>query len=661
MNFAIGARKGEDGRLFIPGSISYRPDCYIRFFRFKIRDTLDQRSVINISPDVNIPGVVHNVEVFDTTHYMDVQTLDAHKDVLTCRVTKSKANAAGSFEMQLAPGNINYFNAIHPGDQVLIFMKRSEITEIDNSPTSGLKMYGVIENVRKRMTTDAQGRKTLRYIISGSDFGYFFNTEVYYNPILADPIAKDQFGALYNSLGAQFSLEWVGPHYNVNALMNAFLGKSRNKIKYSLDESVEFEASPNRVLRIPKEVHDFFSGTEHAGDIPSVSDVLYRNIGVLKYSPSVVGPSWKYPLSGLKFIKIDPGNEYTIWSILQNYSNRPMNEMYLDLELANGPDNEPVIAPTFTLRQYPWTNSEEIEREVELFTTLFTELPKFAISEGWIFAENAGKSNKVRFNYIQIFGFGTANVGQPLQHDFQTFLGNFAIDKTSISRYGLNVMKIDSDYDIDSDEILKNISLDSASEASDQTDDFFSLDAFSQKPLSQSLLFESRSTEARLDLKRSEFFPKIPRNKANISLVPKWAKIYADWHLNAHQWVNASWQTVGIEEPITLGMNMEVIRSNGVRELHHVESYTHTYNVDPSGAKTFRSSLNTVRGRLSDGRPVHADINTAVIHDNIGVTNTEKDPSQVDQLGIERSGRNETIEGNLDEILNDAKEDGVGV
>jgi hypothetical protein len=358
-------------------------------------------------------------------------------------------------------------------------------------------------------------------------------------------------------------------------------------------------------------------------------------MGVLQYDKLNFAPVESAPLSGIKFIKIDPGQEYTLWSILNTYANRAMNEMFLDLK--PGPSFGALI-PTIILRQYPWTTSETVSDETGLKTTLFTSLPKFRLPEEYIVAENTGKSNKVRYNYIQIFGFGTVNIGDPLQHDLQTALGNFAIDKKSISRHGLSVMKIDSDYDLNSKELLnsqkiavnqkfKEAGVGSSVRAGGQ--EVRTLDT----SLTGQLLTDHISTSINLNESTASI------NDTKISLVADWTKIYADWHLNSHLWVNGTWQTVGIEEPISLGMNMEVLRGDGSTELHHVESYSHSFVVGDGGFKTFRTQIATVRGRRGEdrdqllGQPLHIGKSTDETTDNIGLSNTQKEdqPIQIDE------------------------------
>ena len=105
-----------------------------------------------------------------------------------------------------------------------------------------------------------------------------------------------------------------------------------------------------------------------------------------------------------------------------------------------------------------------------------------------------------------------------------------------------------------------------------------------------------------------------------------WIKLFADWWLPAHLYVNATFQCVGIEEDFSLGENIKITRQDGQEEVYHIEGYTHSFNVDPvSGRKIFRTSLQCTRGQKADGSFLYEDHFTSDIEDSIGITSVDED------------------------------------
>jgi hypothetical protein len=107
-------------------------------------------------------------------------------------------------------------------------------------------------------------------------------------------------------------------------------------------------------------------------------------------------------------------------------------------------------------------------------------------------------------------------------------------------------------------------------------------------------------------------------------LIPQWINLLADWWLGAHTLESGTIECVGLEEPISLGINVEIDRPHSVNELYHVQGYTHRYAVNPDGHKIFRTTLTLTRGQRVDEYPIYVGTQINEEKDiDIGFSDTE--------------------------------------
>jgi hypothetical protein len=130
---------------------------------------------------------------------------------------------------------------------------------------------------------------------------------------------------------------------------------------------------------------------------------------------------------------------------------------------------------------------------------------------------------------------------------------------------------------------------------------------------------------------KTEFFypdPKTPQSVDQgtyLTMIPKWTSLLNDWWIGAHVYESGVLECVGIEEPISVGDNIELVRKNGAAELYHIEGYQHDYSVDATiGRKSFITNIAVSRGQTVYERPIYTNyqINEDDITD-IGLTDTE--------------------------------------
>jgi len=584
------------------------PDCYVRIVRYNRRDTrdIDPKDRHPTTPIAKHQGIRHLQAVNENEKSSDSPDLmiDIVSDIISCNITKNKNSSSGTFSLVLSPGDINYHHVVHPGDHIFIWMKRSRAQSVaknerglmpdtiaNNEKDSGLKLYGVITGIRKIFRTSADGRKILYYQLTGKDFGYFFEAEVFYNPNISEMFLdsglfmKTQFGV--------FGFPVLNPGQLAGHLIGAYLGYGPKEKGGTATNQTILPATENTIFKLPTGVKTIFS---NKGGASTIADILEKRIGIESYVKGQLSPPVSLPpLKGIKQFRIDAGNQYPLWSLLKTYSNPAINEMFTDLKISA--INKKIV-PIFTMRQIPFTTSKA---KVKLgSTTSFTELPRLIIPETFIINEDIGRGDHERFNLIELFGVydGLEDFVTVAQ---QQILGNYAVDVRSVQRYGLRTFIAKTDYQI---------------------------------PQSFVGLFkQTTNTVEGEEVNIQEGSKLSAKDKAKVvsnTLVPYWIGLLNNWYMGAHTLESGSFTFVGIEEPLSIGDNIEIVRgNNAVNELYHVESYSHSYSIGmESGEKTFRTTVNVTRGQRVDEFPLYGSENFSEDDiSDIGLTDTEFESS----------------------------------
>ena len=120
--------------------------------------------------------------------YAIEQTILNSLSLKSVSTQKSKSNPAGSFEFRLAPIK-NWVTAITPGSWCVILMSNEAL---NNTAKYGggvvdeksFKMMGRIESVRcVAGVNQTTGARETEYIVTGSDWGCIFNSKLYVDPL----------------------------------------------------------------------------------------------------------------------------------------------------------------------------------------------------------------------------------------------------------------------------------------------------------------------------------------------------------------------------------------------------------------------------------------------------------------------------------------------
>lgn len=502
---AKGTNKSE-GNLINQSS----PSWVLTFVRWDVRDTLRAVSASSINSaifQVRDPLVVEN-------------------DCVQVTVTSNKGTLTPSMNCTLLETDVNYATSIAPGDFVFVNMlnwdqdarrivqtARSKNPGSINGINDGFKGVFKIQGVRKVISVDPEtGVKMVLFKINGFAFTEFNNT-IYYNPYLrredqgsgrdsllfASNIGTD-YAQLVNMSHAPFCQDII------KFLIQSFIGVGVN------DRGATFVAgSPitaNTHFYIPGQVGTLL-GVRAA---KAAKDVYTYLFGLQKYSGSAnqtlaVGmnpANLQAPANGFYYttktvdgqtaLKAEYWNQVKAWSIINQYVNQPLNELYTCFRVS--PNGR--VMPTVVLRQTPFTseNFGQSEPFPENYTvTRFLELPRWKISSALITEVDLGRDESARINFVQYYGKVT--IAKPdAAYAAQTAAKNYVYDINDVTRSGL-------------------------------------------RPYVVSSQFEDLS------------------NNNDASFSRKWAQIIGDAVMGGHLKLNGTISCVGLVDPIAVGDNLE--------------------------------------------------------------------------------------------------------
>lgn len=498
-------------------------------------------------------------------------------DAINVSVVSSKTSHLGAAQVTLKSGDVNYSSAIANGDHVCIWMFNNQddyvrITRSINSsggssvplngPHDGLKFVGRITSVRQVLQINKNnGMKNYRFLVTMSSF-YELESNIYFNELL-DPSRNEnsQFGAVIDFLSSvsdQFK-SLVGSTQNngriktediFNWLLGVFMGEGPKQLSIN-----NTPRTPNGAYLIPQTLANYLGITPFQKEQTAVgikySDILHRFYGLQKYDSTdsfipqstVNGIGYQcQSLKGGMSLALGNFNNGTIFSILKQFSNPSLNELYTTLKYIPGKG----VVPSIILRQIPLTTDQLLTRQtndpllsaqiVASEATLFSSLPRWNISTKYpIYDYNIGTSDAVRFNFVMAYTNNQSVADPKLVLKLQALLNNFRIDTPDILRTGPRIHTTVSDVD--------NLQTDSA----------------------------------------------LPNNNVEIN---KWAALIADFWINGHLKMNGTITVAGIQAPICVGDNLQF---DG--KLFHIEGVQHQFTVDPgTGTRNFLTTLSLTNG-----------------------------------------------------------------
>lgn len=562
------------------------------------------------------------------------ETLIVTSDCISLSVQGDKSNHMKTLQATLIQNELNYMYEIAPGDWVFCWM----LADSDKAPEliarikknlaankfdDGLKFVGRVQSIRKSLNVNQIGTKTVSYNLQGVAFREL-DSSVFYDPRLSsNETSLNQFMGKLN-LAIEKLLEdtkkgaegGISINKALPVFFNLLLGDG-------LPENLSTEKVPDEVRQvtgltkskgnapfaflIPAQVGNLLGkktrGDSLTGGVLAFADIAEMQYGVQKYasrkgsvntykifipdgiSDSITGFNkfTSKKLSGI-FLPVPPDfNNRTVWTILNQWLNPAMNEMYTAMKV----NNEGNIVPTIVVRQLPFSSralgskagvaevkfedppapqkfeygygspppkikqekpskkskkkkgqelkqtkaAAPVEKDKYPVVTEYYELPRWIAHGNMITQADIGRSDSLRFNFVHVYG--RANT-QGDQAAYTTQLVRFKPirDDVDIARNGL-------------------------------------------RPYMN--MIDCAAAEA------AKGGPLV------------WMELLSDIIMGGHMAYTGTVSMLGIQSPICEGDNFEW---DGI--VYHIEAVTHTCSIAPDGFRTFNTTLTLSHGLKSD-------------------------------------------------------------
>lgn len=328
--------------------------------------------------------------------YTDVEKFEID-GVIGLTTAKDIASPSGTFNIKITPTQ-NWKKRIRNGDWVLIYFSNGE--------EKRLKFLGNVDRVSRVVDVDSDGTASIKYSVSGRDFGKVFEkTNIYYDP------TSPQAAQINVNLLKKNILFAGSPDKIVSDIIDVFLGKD-----------IETLESLNQWL-IPQKL---------------AKEIKKKNVNPAKKSGTsfydVLTKKLDSTLGYKAYESIDSVHGY-LWNLLKMNSNEPINELFL--ELHHDKETNQVL-PTIFLRMIPFTDEDySIESSKVGSVNRFIDLDRVSITDENIIYEDVGESDHVKFNFFLLTVAGEPFFNRVISTSAAAG-GDFPkIDANSIKKYGL--------------------------------------------------------------------------------------------------------------------------------------------------------------------------------------------------------------------------------
>jgi len=504
----IGSNNEDENNLIHESS----PTWVLTFLTWDVRDTL--RAISQTGKDRSLLQVRNPIVV--------------ENDCIDVSVNVNKATLTHSVNITLLETDVNYATAIAPGDFVFVNMLNWEkdaqrIVDIGRSKklgaingiNDGFKGVFKVQGVRKSVRTVDPKNGTKRVVVRINGYAFTeFNNSIYFNPYILNTNAgsdKDKllFSANLSDDYAQLSNPMVNPSCQdiIKFLIQAFIGTGvSDKGVTNIDGS---PVTANTHFYVPTEIGTFLG----VKDVKAAKDTYNYIFGVQKYeafskntslargmNPDLNPPSNRFyytkkKCEGQTLLRAEYWNQEKAWSIINQYVNSPLNELYTCFRVS--PEGR--VMPTVVYRQIPFTSDTfgQAPFDVNATTTKFLNLPRWKIATAMVINSDLGRDESARVNFVQVYAQPPSNIGKPdAAISAQTSAKNFAYDINDVLRSGLRPSVI--------------------------TTSFQDLTAFT-----------------------------------DISIGRRWALVIGDAIIGGHLKLNGTLECAGIVDPIAVGDNLE--------------------------------------------------------------------------------------------------------
>jgi hypothetical protein len=358
-------------------------------------------------------------------------------DCIAFSISGNKSSPSQQIQLTLKSPTIDYSAAIGTGDFLCfnILGSEKEIDEVEklakqlkpiNDFKQGFKGLYKVHSVTKKISIQPEsGTKFVVYQISAFSFTEL-NNKLYFQPLLTQLDANNQ-GLYLARLGTEAArLNFTKNGRNAQDIIKTFIDSTLGNKSFSTNYSGDKDdISPNTQFYIPSSVGNLL-GIEPKGSNFTVKDIMSYIYGIQKYDSQTFLPTPNLePIQGTFLVQVDYFNQTPLWSVLNQYLNSPINEMYTCFR--TNADNQ--VVPHVIVRQTPYSSPKYTGK----LATQFLTLPRWRISADRLLDLSVAKDEALRTNFVQIFGQipGISGIAQ------QQAQGNYQLDIEDIKKHGL--------------------------------------------------------------------------------------------------------------------------------------------------------------------------------------------------------------------------------
>jgi hypothetical protein len=544
-------------------------------------------------------------------------------DCVSMNVSNGKGSYIKQMQCNLLMANTNYLAACNPGDWVIgwivgseekfnILQKRILAEKPCNAPDLGLKFVGRVMDVHANISVDpATGVKRSSASLSCQAFSEL-GSMFFYDPNLSAAGDKglrhlSTLGVLNDLFAAQFTKENNASLF-IPELIKIVLGKGVNKaVNPGVDENGQdtgetkliratgggAEASAPAAYILPGPVGRILGANSSVGkEFFSYADLFEVQVGIEHFNTAFDKP-------------VENNNEWTKFFVPTNILEQDGTIFKLDSPILG----RFYTAPTFANASV-WQQCHQFVNPVvnEMFTSL-----KIGIT-----------GNITLGLTVRQIPFTTDAFVSPAQNlEVTKFLDLPRWKLPSLMVSSVSIGKSDATR-VNFVEIYGNaFAMSNAQTAAKQM--------AVNPPIQDNLDIIRHGLRTRIETVECDISGAIAQEHTSTA----WMSLVADWGMNSHLTLSGHIQCRGIQSPVSEGQNIEF---EGV--VYHIESISHSVNINPDGTKDWTTSLEVSNGVLDNQDtstrtfPTYAGFKTTTTQSTVHVQGLDDLDERVDSDNI---------------------------
>lgn len=520
--------------------------------------------VFNYADRVGVPkGTEFNSSGVNNLLGIEKEAPPVIVSTLSCvsiQTSKSKAQPDGQFNLVLAPFK-NWVSTLTAGSWCVIMMSNDPIAEQDlkKANKNQVKMLGRIESVRCETNVDDDGTRRTLYYVTGVDWGHIFNSILYIDNLIAGPNDPGSQGnaaavVIQNALFAKDGSPGVVPVrqnlVNILSIMGKNLGgfTELGDVIGRLGNSIYEFQIPDALAKF----FDFRDAKNKKITAKSINKLLTLTTGSL-----VANDYYKDNKESLGFLNpFSLQGSHSLWQIMLENSNPALNEMLCDMKWSDkAGDNGLQLILYNRIKPFSYKNFSPAAGASTKLKSYFQLIKTHYLEPNEVISVNSGTNWRDKFNFVEI------------KPDFQEF------------------------------NVIQN--------STKQKSQAFDPKAFEREGF-RPLIFNTKQ------------FPSAGTGTTpdtvsiNWDAIKEWTLLLREWYFGTHRTLNGTIVIHGTTEYIGVGSNIRFdaglinptpninfdSKKKGKNEyiLAHVEGISHSFTVSQDGARSYRTTIQFVRG-----------------------------------------------------------------